>query len=145
MSKVKVPQSPEVAAAEEIQSELIRNGFFSSSCGAHDFACIIARHCRSAVKDAALEAHLAWSYAEEQPMPKSSTWEERMDLCKYAEWATLEALGYNPEKFVGVPHFQMIVWPCCDVKRVSEETIKTVVQRLVAEARAALGPAEGEE
>ena len=50
-------------------------------------------------KDAA-EACIAWFDAESKGL---GTFHQRMDLCKYSEWACRKANGEDLEEFKGVP------------------------------------------
>ena len=56
----------------------------------------------------ALEAEAAWHDAEDEN-PKTTTFEERMDLCHYSEWACKKALGRDvPDEYEGIP--RIIDW-----------------------------------
>lgn len=50
----------------------------------------------------ALQAHHAWALAED--IHEIASFDERMDLCKYAQWLTDVALGLTTVPFSGVPH-----------------------------------------
>jgi hypothetical protein len=50
--------------------------------------------------EAAVKAMVRWFDAEDQNM---GSFHDRMDLCKYAEWAARRALGEDVGEFEGVP------------------------------------------
>ena len=87
----------------------------------------------------ACEAHQAWAWAEENH--KSTSFNERMELCKYAQWLTVRALAITSgdpagEKYAGVPH--MVIWPAVYIDRADQDEAKAIVSRLMDEWRAAI-------
>lgn len=51
----------------------------------------------------AVEAEVAWHDAEDEH-PKTTTFEERLDLCHYSEWAARRAIGRDvPDEYVPLP------------------------------------------
>jgi hypothetical protein len=57
------------------------------------------------LRDAA-EANLAWFEAEDYSL---GSFNDRMDLCKYVEWACKKALGQEVGEFKGVPRFILTI------------------------------------
>lgn len=91
---------------------------------------------------AAAEAHLAWTWAEDQH--DLATFSERMELCSYAEWLTRRAVDKASgaaagEEYVGVP--RLIVWPSVYLDRADADRAKAIVDRLLAAYRAAIAKA----
>ena len=88
----------------------------------------------------ACEAHAAWSWAESKRLSESS-FNERMELCKYAEWLTACALSIESgdpsgEEYRGVKH--LIVWPNVHIQQASGAAAQDLVDDLIADWRAAL-------
>jgi hypothetical protein len=87
------------------------------------------------------EAMQAWFWAEKHH--ETTTFDERVELCNYAEWLTQRALmradGKDPDadEYKGVPH--MIVWPSVHISRADAEKVQATVERILGEYRAALG------
>ncbi len=99
--------------------------------GVHDQAVKIDAEIREAKE--ALEAHQAWSWAEANH--KEATFNERMELCKYAEWMTVRALSKlsgdsTGDTYEGVPH--MVVWPDVYIARADQQEARAIVDRLLA-------------
>ncbi|MDQ7981914.1 hypothetical protein QYH69_32340 [Paraburkholderia sp. SARCC-3016] len=89
----------------------------------------------------AAEAHAAWAYAEEGH-GLVSTFNERMELCNYAEYLTNKALAIMrgeplPETHEGVPRI-VVRFPLVGISRVDESEIRSSVDRLLAAYRDAL-------
>jgi hypothetical protein len=87
----------------------------------------------------ALEAHQAWAWAEENF--SLSSFDERMELCKYAQYLTASALAAVSgkswsETYSGVPH--MIIWPSCEIERKDAEEAQLIVDRLLGDWRSAI-------
>ncbi len=85
---------------------------------------------------AALDAHAAWSLAEENG--SGVTWEGRSELANYANWLTRKARALAAgktfeEPYKGVPH--MIVWPQAEIQRASEDIAADLVRMMLAEER----------
>jgi hypothetical protein len=57
----------------------------------------------------ACEAMVLWFEAEDQNL---GTFHDRMNLCKYAEWAARKALGQDVGEFKGVP--QLVLMPATE-------------------------------
>lgn len=90
----------------------------------------------------ALEAHQAWTWAEDAS-PRISTFNENMELCRYANWLTARALaainGHAIEaEYEGVPH--MTVWPTVGIDRAEQDEAQAIVDRILAAYRAATEP-----
>jgi hypothetical protein len=95
----------------------------------------------------AAEAHAAWAYAEEGH-GLNSTFNERMELCNYAEFLTNTALALMrgetlPAKYEGVPRI-VVRFPLACIDRAEEDQVRASVDRLLAPYREALciAPAE---
>jgi len=95
----------------------------------------------------AAEAHAAWAYAEEGH-GLVSTFNERMELCNYAEFLTNNALALMrgeklPAEYEGIPRI-VVRFPLVSVGRVDETEIRASVDRLLTAYREALriAPAE---
>src|SRR5258708_39222937 len=90
---------------------------------------------------AAAEAHAAWAWAEEGH-GSNSTYNERMELCNYAEFLTNTALAAArgeplPDEYTGVPHI-VVRFPFAYIDRAEADQAQAIVERLLAEYRAAL-------
>ena len=91
----------------------------------------------------ALEAHQAWHWAEENHT--LSTFDERMELCNYANYLTSLALALVEgkswdEAYNGVPH--MIVWPTINIFREDSHGAQLIVDRLLSEWKKSVRRAE---
>lgn len=89
----------------------------------------------------AAEAHAAWAYAEEGH-GLNSTFNERMELCNYAEFLTNNALALMrgetlPKEYKGVPRI-VVRFPLAGIERIEESEIRASVDRLLAAYREAL-------
>ena len=87
----------------------------------------------------ALEAHTAWSWSEANH--KEATFDERMELCKYAEWLTARALAIasgdpTGDEYEGVPH--MVIWPSVFISRIGQDEAREIVKRLMDAWRQAI-------
>ncbi len=108
------------------------------------FATLDAERERSRALHEATEAHAAWSWAERDDH-HGITFDERTELCAYAEWLTARALAIcsgDPagEKYEGVPH--LIVWPAVYLQRADQDTARALVERVLATWRTALAAPE---
>ena len=86
----------------------------------------------------ACEAHAAWSWSEHAEKHAGTTFDERMELCNYAEWLTARALSIDSgdpagEAYRGVPH--MIVWPTVGIDRADAIEASDIVTRVLVEWR----------
>lgn len=90
---------------------------------------------------AACEATLAWFWAEHE-MPKTMTFQDRMELCNYSEWITEQAVhGSNGEAYKGVP--RVFAWPRVEISREDQEQAQARVDRVLASYRAAMEARNG--
>ena len=89
----------------------------------------------------ALEAHRAWSYAEDHGI---GSFDQRMVLCAHAQALTIEALamakGEPPPDYKGTA--KMIVWPHVARVESDRETGAALVRECLAHEQAALAKAE---
>jgi hypothetical protein len=77
----------------------------------------------------ACRAHLAWELAEES-REEIATFNERMDLCNYAQWLTRQALG-GTEEFSGVPHIFISVRPLgAEIGRLTIQKCEELIERI---------------
>lgn len=89
----------------------------------------------------AAEAHAAWAYAEEGH-GLNATFNERMELCNYAEYLTNNALALMrgetlPAEYEGIPRI-VVRFPLASVECIDEQQIRASVDRLIAAYREAL-------
>ncbi|NPT59712.1 hypothetical protein [Paraburkholderia elongata] len=96
----------------------------------------------------AAEAHAAWAYAEEGH-GLNSTFNERMELCNYAEFLTNNALALMrgeelPAEYEGIPRI-VVRFPLAYLDRADAEQARASVDRLLAAYREALRIAVAEE
>jgi hypothetical protein len=97
--------------------------------------------CAAPILLQAAEAHAAWAYAEEGH-GLISTFNERMELCNYAEYLTNKALAMIrgellPTDYEGLPRI-VVRFPLASVERAEENEIRASVDRLLAAYREAL-------
>jgi hypothetical protein len=97
--------------------------------------------CAAPILLQAAEAHAAWAYAEEGH-GLYSTFNERMELCNYAEFLTNKALAMMrgeplPAEYEGIPRI-VVRFPLVGIGRVDEDEIRASVDRLLAAYRDAL-------
>lgn len=95
----------------------------------------------------AAEAHAAWAYAEEGH-GLNSTFNERMELCNYAEFLTNNALALMrgetlPDRYDGFPRI-VVQFPYAYVDQADAEQARASVDRLLAAYREALRIATAE-
>lgn len=85
----------------------------------------------------ALEACAAWHYAESNNV---GSFQEKMELCKYSEWATQKALGLSSGvQYEGVP--RMFIWPEVHIHKGDEVAALQLIE--MVKQHAALTPADG--
>lgn len=89
----------------------------------------------------AAEAHAAWAYAE-KGHGLNSTFNERMELCNYAEFLTNNALALMrgealPAEYQGVPRI-VVQFPHAYLDRADADEARACVDRLLAAYREAL-------
>jgi hypothetical protein len=89
----------------------------------------------------AAEAHAAWAYAEEGH-GLNSTFNERMELCNYAEFLTNNALALMrgealPSEYEGVPRI-VVQFPHAYLDRADADEARASVDRLLTAYREAL-------
>jgi len=89
----------------------------------------------------AAEAHAAWAHAEEGH-GLNSTFNERMELCNYAEFLTNNALALMrgealPAEYEGIPRI-IVQFPFAYVDRADAAEARASIDRLLAAYREAL-------
>ena len=91
----------------------------------------------------ALEAHRAWSYAEEHNL---GTFEAKSVLCAHANSLTLAALakakGEKPPEYQG--HKRLVIWPSLELQESEIEGARAFVAEILEHERAAIAKVEGE-
>lgn len=91
----------------------------------------------------ALEAHRAWSYAEEHNL---GTFEAKSVLCAHANSLTLAALakarGEEPPEYQG--HKRLVIWPSLELQESEIEGARAFVAKILEHERAAIARADEE-
>lgn len=135
MSRGKNTTNKPSPAAIRAATEVFRAFETKNVC---QLAAIIDREFGPALE--ACEAHAAWFWAEHES-PKSTTFEERVELANYSEWLTAKALNRSaPEKYQGIP--KMLIWPECRIHRGSAEEVRAIVDAVLDKYRAAIAQLE---
>lgn len=84
----------------------------------------------------AVEAHLAWTWAEHAGS-KLSAFSERVELCNYAEWLSARAMqSCAPTEYMGIP--KILVWPDVLLHRATAEEARAIVDRILCDYRKSL-------
>lgn len=74
---------------------------------------------------------VAWFEAESEPN-KTTTFDERVELCNYAEWCARRALGLAAETYEGIPHIGIdMAGPSAHLFRCNRDEAKSLADRVL--------------